>query len=186
MKGTDQHCSYCTINLHLCLRICKKLVFSLCLSIGTCRRANEVLATETQMFEKFHKRVEPKDLAGIGVAGAGVTPSQSTQTLTHSVTRKKSKARSSAVDKSLRLNAEQKCDIAQREIEELREEIDHLKDDSEKVLDTYKVGSDCCISPNNPSGLSHSYQLSFVLRKPVFGVSDQVRHKPGFTATEDG
>ena len=93
------------------------------------------------MFEKFHKRVEPKDLAGIGVAGAGVTPSQSTQTLTHSVTRKKSKARSSAVDKSLRLNAEQKCDIAQREIEELREEIDHLKDDSEKVLDTYKVSS---------------------------------------------
>ena len=28
--------------------------------------------------------------------------------------------------------------------------------------------------------------LSRVLRKPVFGVSDQVRHKPGCTATEDG
>ena len=27
--------------------------------------------------------------------------------------------------------------------------------------------------------------LSLVLRKPVFGVSDQVRHKPGCTATED-
>ena len=25
-----------------------------------------------------------------------------------------------------------------------------------------------------------------LVRKPVFGVSDQVRHKPGFTATEDG
>ena len=25
-----------------------------------------------------------------------------------------------------------------------------------------------------------------VLRKPVFGVSDQVPHKPGCTATEDG
>ena len=24
------------------------------------------------------------------------------------------------------------------------------------------------------------------MRKPVFGVSDQVRHKPGCTATEDG
>ena len=23
------------------------------------------------------------------------------------------------------------------------------------------------------------------MRKPVFGVSDQVRHKPGYTATED-
>ena len=29
-------------------------------------------------------------------------------------------------------------------------------------------------------------QLSLVVRKPVFGVSDQVRHKPGCTATEDG
>ena len=31
----------------------------------------------------------------------------------------------------------------------------------------------------------HVY-MSLVLRKPVFGVSDQVRHKPGCTALEDG
>ena len=29
-----------------------------------------------------------------------------------------------------------------------------------------------------------SWYLSLVLRKPVFGISDQVRHKPGCTATE--
>ena len=28
--------------------------------------------------------------------------------------------------------------------------------------------------------------LSLVVRKPVFMVSDQVQHKPGCTATEDG
>ena len=28
--------------------------------------------------------------------------------------------------------------------------------------------------------------MSLVLRKPVVGVSDQVRHKPACTATEDG
>ena len=28
--------------------------------------------------------------------------------------------------------------------------------------------------------------MSLVVRKPVFGVSDQVRHKPGCTTTEDG
>ena len=28
--------------------------------------------------------------------------------------------------------------------------------------------------------------MSLVVRKPVFGVFDQVRHKPGCTATEDG
>ena len=32
----------------------------------------------------------------------------------------------------------------------------------------------------------YSFNMSFVLRKPVFGVSDQVRHKPVCTATEDG
>ena len=29
-------------------------------------------------------------------------------------------------------------------------------------------------------------QMSLVVRKQVFGVSDQVRHKPGCTATKDG
>ena len=29
-------------------------------------------------------------------------------------------------------------------------------------------------------------RISLVARKPVFGVSDQVRHKPGCTAAEDG
>ena len=29
-------------------------------------------------------------------------------------------------------------------------------------------------------------QLSLVVRKPVFGVSDQVRHKPGCTTSQDG
>ena len=32
----------------------------------------------------------------------------------------------------------------------------------------------------------HTDTMSLVLRKPVFGVSDQVPHKPGCTATEDG
>ena len=31
-----------------------------------------------------------------------------------------------------------------------------------------------------------SCDLSLVVRKPVFGVSDQVQHKPGCTVTEDG
>ena len=30
------------------------------------------------------------------------------------------------------------------------------------------------------------FNMSLVVRKPVFGVSDQVPHKPGCTATEDG
>ncbi|XP_046545033.1 coiled-coil domain-containing protein 113-like [Haliotis rubra] len=102
-------------------------------------RANEVLAAETQMFEKFLKRVEPKDMPGVVVQPTmGALQSQSTQEM-RGVGRKRSKSRSSNLDKSLKLTAEQKCDIAQREIEELREEIEKLKEDSEKIMDTYKA-----------------------------------------------
>ncbi|XP_046340431.1 coiled-coil domain-containing protein 113-like [Haliotis rufescens] len=102
-------------------------------------RANEVLAAETQMFEKFLKRVEPKDVPGVAVQPTlGALQSQSTQEM-RGVGRKRSKSRSSNLDKSLKLTAEQKCDIAQREIEELREEIEKLKEDSEKIMDTYKA-----------------------------------------------
>ena len=32
----------------------------------------------------------------------------------------------------------------------------------------------------------NKFEMSLPLRKPVFGVSDQVRHKPGCISTEDG
>lgn len=38
-----------------------------------------------------------------------------------------------------RLRAEQKCDIAQREIEEIKEDKTRHEEESEKVVDTYKV-----------------------------------------------
>ena len=38
---------------------------------------------------------------------------------------------------------------------------------------------------SNPHELKVQYYMSLVVRKPVFGVSDQVPHKPGCTATED-
>ncbi|KAI8773474.1 coiled-coil domain-containing protein 113, partial [Biomphalaria glabrata] len=96
-------------------------------------RGNEVLITETQMFEKFLQRVDPRDGPLSSISGSITQRSDKT------LSRLRSRARSSAMDKSLKLTAEQKCDIAQREIEELRDEINLLKDNSEKVLDTLKA-----------------------------------------------
>ena len=48
------------------------------------------------------------------------------------------------------------------------------------------------LSERPPSSVYHDYTtttsryMSLVVRKPVFGVFNQVRHKPGCTATEDG
>ena len=39
----------------------------------------------------------------------------------------------------MKLTAEQKCDIATRELEELREDIERMKEESDKILDDYKV-----------------------------------------------
>ena len=50
------------------------------------------------------------------------------------------------MDRTLRLSAEQKCDIAQREIEEFRDEINTLREESEKVVDNYKVDPDLDLS----------------------------------------
>lgn len=38
-----------------------------------------------------------------------------------------------------RLKAEQKCDIAQREIEEIKDEKMNHEEESEKIVDTHKV-----------------------------------------------
>ena len=42
------------------------------------------------------------------------------------------------------------------------------------------------IRRTNKVRTSCNSDMSLVVRKPVFGVSDQVPHKPGCTATEDG
>lgn len=95
------------------------------------------------MFDKYLKRVEPKDGTGTQIAPAvTTTPSHSTHDMGGGggrMGRKRSKSRSGTIDKMLKLSAEQKCDIAQREIEEFKEEIEKLREDSEKVLDTFKV-----------------------------------------------
>ena len=39
--------------------------------------------------------------------------------------------------------------------------------------------------PCNEDPLSTHFYMSRDVRKPVFGVSDQVRHKPGWEITED-
>ena len=38
------------------------------------------------------------------------------------------------------MTVEQKCDIATRELDELREELQRKKDDSERAFDNHKVG----------------------------------------------
>ena len=55
------------------------------------------------------------------------------------VHKRRSRSRTGSTERLLKLTTEQKCDIAQREHDELREEINKFKHETEKILDTYRV-----------------------------------------------
>lgn len=96
---------------------------------------NDVLMLETKMFESYLKRVDPKDL---DLQQPGSTQ-QATPEPTQRTFRKRSRSRGHSIDKHLKLTAEQKCDIATRELEELRESIEKMKEVAEKKLDNFKA-----------------------------------------------
>lgn len=104
-----------------------------------------MLATETQMFDKFYKHIESKieySVHGTGRQTSGSLATVSSQTDVAGSRiggRKRSKSRTSNVDRTLCLTAEQKCEIAQRELEEYAEDVRIANEDSERHVDELKV-----------------------------------------------
>ncbi|CAM9801001.1 unnamed protein product [Lampetra planeri] len=106
------------------------------------QQTNEVLLAETEMFEKYFNRLDPKDLNS--TPSQGPTPTTSMQDLQVSMqcnTRglRRSRSRGSSTDRPLRLTAAQKCELAQTELEQLRAELLSTGMEAEQVLDTYKA-----------------------------------------------
>jgi hypothetical protein len=116
-----------------------------------------MLLLENSIFEKYHKKLEPFLLATMGGGSStnlSTTPSGSTHDINTSGAppqaggaasnryRKRSKSRSTQGDYRMRLTADQKCDIATKEIEELKEDLRRQAEDSEKNLDSYKAISE--------------------------------------------
>lgn len=117
------------------------------------QRQNQMLALENQIFEKYHKKLEPFIQAGMpGTSSSSLsnTPSGSMYDLSSSGAppaagaggskfRKRSKSRSTQGDYRMRLTGDQKCDIASKEIDELKEETNRALQESEKNIDSYKA-----------------------------------------------
>ncbi|KAJ7312078.1 hypothetical protein JRQ81_006415 [Phrynocephalus forsythii] len=93
--------------------------------------ANSMLQLETEMFEKFFSRIETKDLVP-EKHGSSLDLGQ----VAYTRGRRRSKLRTVA-DRLICLTVEQKCDIAQRELEETKEETQRIKERSEKILQNY-------------------------------------------------
>ncbi|XP_062317801.1 coiled-coil domain-containing protein 113 isoform X2 [Osmerus eperlanus] len=102
--------------------------------IADLRRSNAVLRAETDMYERYINRIDPRDLV--------LQPPPESQGATQpeaGTSRRKSKAKTAAVDCKPQLTPEQKCDIAHRELDETREDLEKLKESSERVLHNYKA-----------------------------------------------
>ncbi|XP_015223432.1 cilia- and flagella-associated protein 263 [Lepisosteus oculatus] len=104
-------------------------------------RSNGVLKAETEMFQRYISRLDPKDLAPAAAAEPtlGVSQAEVTQGQGQARGRSKSKSRSFTAERLQRLTVEQKCDVAQRELEETREDLGRLKEASERVLNNYRA-----------------------------------------------
>lgn len=81
---------------------------------------NAVLEKENEMFGKYLHRVEPH------------------------IGRLDTEEELPAPSSGSRLTAEQKCDVAARELEEIREEIEEVKDESERVIDNFRAVMEEC------------------------------------------
>nr|XP_060644197.1 coiled-coil domain-containing protein 113 [Anolis sagrei ordinatus] len=104
---------------------------SLAAAIQQTSHDNAMLKLETDMFEKFFSRMEPREKVpekrsssvdmGPALYGRG---------------RRKSRSRI-ASERLICLTVEQKCDLAQRELEETKEDIQRMKETSEKAMQNY-------------------------------------------------
>ncbi|XP_014681514.1 PREDICTED: coiled-coil domain-containing protein 113-like [Priapulus caudatus] len=93
------------------------------------------------MLEWFCSRIDPKDLQKATATTVQLTNSSASTSMqdVRGGNRKRSKSRSSSIEKVLKLLPEQKCDIAQAQIEEIREALVNLQSDSEKILSNHKA-----------------------------------------------
>ncbi|XP_074824562.1 cilia- and flagella-associated protein 263 isoform X1 [Natator depressus] len=96
--------------------------------------ALSILKVETEMFEKYYNKMEPKDLV------SHLLPSVHGSSLDMGQTRprRKSKSRATA-DRFIGLTVQQKNDLAQRELDEMKEEIQKTKGDSERIIQNYQA-----------------------------------------------
>ncbi|XP_029910104.1 cilia- and flagella-associated protein 263 [Myripristis murdjan] len=100
------------------------------------RRSNEFLLAENDMFERFISRLDPRDLAppaAEGIRGAGASQ------LDVGGHARRQRSQSNMSDRLQQLTLEQKCYVAQREVEETQKDLEKLKRRSELTQDNYKA-----------------------------------------------
>ncbi|KAK7804465.1 hypothetical protein U0070_022083 [Myodes glareolus] len=109
-------------------------VIQLCGLVEELSYGNSALKTETEMFEKYYSRLEPRDhriprLSDLKLSAAEFSQFRS---------RRKSKARA-GLDRTSGLSVVQKLELVQKELEDTREEIRHMRANAERDLQHHEA-----------------------------------------------
>ncbi|NXV88653.1 CC113 protein, partial [Calonectris borealis] len=106
--------------------------------------ANALLRTEAEMFEKWYHKMEPCGPSLRLLSETHDAPPELTQVLLRSqgssCTRGRYKSKlHGATDYFVGLTVEQKCELAERELTEMKDEIQRMKEDSEQTLQNFEA-----------------------------------------------
>ncbi|XP_039736953.1 cilia- and flagella-associated protein 263 isoform X1 [Pteropus medius] len=108
-------------------------IIQLCGLVEEFSYGNSALKTETEMFEKYYNKLEPRDqklrISEIKISGPDFTQLRS---------RRRSKSRI-GVDRVTSLSVDQKCELVQKELEDTKEELRHLRANAERDLQYHEA-----------------------------------------------
>ncbi|XP_031805800.1 coiled-coil domain-containing protein 113 [Sarcophilus harrisii] len=109
-------------------------IIQLCGLVEELSYGNSSLKIETEMFEKYYNKLEPRDQRFPRLSDF----KSSTMDFTQFRGRRKSRSRVTT-DRLILLSVDQKCDLALRELEDVKEEMRQLRANSEKELQRYEA-----------------------------------------------
>ncbi|XP_008833081.1 coiled-coil domain-containing protein 113 isoform X1 [Nannospalax galili] len=108
-------------------------VIQLCGLVEELSYGNSALKTETEMFEKYYSKLEPRDHRHPRLSEIKMSADFS-----QFRSRRKSKTRS-GLDHLAGLNVDQKLDLVQKELEDTKDEIRHMRANAERDLQHHEA-----------------------------------------------
>ncbi|XP_072277596.1 cilia- and flagella-associated protein 263 isoform X2 [Pyxicephalus adspersus] len=93
------------------------------------------LKAETEMFDKFYKRLDPKDVSPVAVSEVGASALDFNQMRS----RRRSKSRSTISERLLGLNINQKLELVQRELEDSKAEARREAEHADRILQGFQA-----------------------------------------------
>ncbi|XP_036202196.1 coiled-coil domain-containing protein 113 [Myotis myotis] len=95
---------------------------------------NSALKTETEMFQKYLNKLESREQQTLRLSDIKISGTDFSQLRG----RRKSKSRSGP-DRTSSLSVDQKCDLVRKELEDMKEEIRHLRANAERDLQHHEA-----------------------------------------------